>query len=51
MERLDLEDNGIEGEGAMFIADMLRENIFITHVVSHSRIFKSVNGCFCQLSF
>ena len=34
VETLDVEENGLEGEGAVYIADMLRENSFITAVVS-----------------
>lgn len=33
VETLDLEDNGLEGEGAVFVADMLKENQFIAKVV------------------
>lgn len=33
VKTLDLEDNGLEGEGAVFVADMLKENNFIAKVV------------------
>jgi len=36
VETLDVEENGLGGEGAVYIADMLRENSFITAVVSIS---------------
>ena len=34
VETLDLEENALGGEGTAYIADMLRENGFITGLVS-----------------
>ena len=45
-ENLDLSDNYVEGEGAVHIARMLKENAFITSLVSK----QSVSFCF-QLQF
>ena len=40
METLDLEENALGGEGTAYIADMLKENGFITGLVSHSLYYR-----------
>ena len=34
VHKLSLEENGLEGEGMAYLADMLKENYSITHLVS-----------------
>lgn len=43
LESLDLDDNGIENQGCAYLADMLRENYFITELVNnHVRIVSNL---------
>ena len=39
IERLDLEGNAIESDGAIFISRVLRENLYINHLVFIKQLF------------
>lgn len=42
---LDLSDNGLATEGAIAIATMMKENCYITHLVSHSKSWALIWFC------
>jgi len=43
VSKLNLEDNGLEGEGGLYIIDMLKENVVMSDVV-RSEIQSSINN-------
>ncbi|CAH1791949.1 unnamed protein product [Owenia fusiformis] len=47
---LDLEDNGLEGDGGVYIADMLKENCYITELTLSYNKLGSLGGCaMCEM--